>query len=240
MDNHRTRMGADLMMVVSLDGGRVIDTLHRDGAAGGGRLVGVTRLVDAARQAGETADFMIVDDHPYQVVILPLLAPLPIAWIGMGFQIDGALAQELAKTTSAQVSFVRAQDDRRWAGVASTLSPAAQQLLLDTLSRDPAGGRPAVAFEPPDGDFETVGVPLPSSIGAGIHMALQRSLADAMAPYQRLRTILLGLFVVAACVSIVGGAWIARGVSRPVRQLADAARQIEAGALHGRRAEQHD
>ena len=34
MDNHRTRMGADLMMVVSLDGTRVIDTLHRDGAAG--------------------------------------------------------------------------------------------------------------------------------------------------------------------------------------------------------------
>src|SRR5207245_9856517 len=112
MDNHRTRMGADLMMVVSLDGSRVIDTLHRDGAAGGGRLVGVTRLVDAARQAGETADFMIVDNHPYQVVIVPLLAPVPIAWIGMGFQIDGALAQELAKTPSAQVSFVQARDER--------------------------------------------------------------------------------------------------------------------------------
>src|SRR2546426_942807 len=152
MDNHRTRMGADLMMVVSLDGSRVIDTLHRDGAAGGGRLVGVTRLVDAARQAGETAGFMIVGNHPYQ------------------------------------------------------------------------GGV----------------VPLPSSIGAGIHVALQRSLADAMAPYQRLRTILLGLFVVTACVSIVGGAWIARGVSRPVRQLADAARQIEAGAYQGVALNQQD
>src|SRR5262249_16873125 len=62
MDNHRTRMGSDLMLVVSLDGSRVIDTLHRDGA-GGARLVGVGRLVEAARQAGETADFMIVDDH---------------------------------------------------------------------------------------------------------------------------------------------------------------------------------
>src|SRR5207245_5228796 len=125
--------------------------------------------------AGETADFMIVDNHPYQVVIVPLLAPVPIAWIGMGFQIDGALAQELAKTTSAQVSFVRAQDDRRWAGIASTLSPAAQQSLLDTLSRDAAGGRPRVAFELSDSDFETLVVPLPSSIGAGIHVALQRS-----------------------------------------------------------------
>ena len=234
MDNHRTRMGADLMMVVSLDGSRVIDTLHRDGAAGGGRLVGVTRLVDAARQAGETADFMIVDDHPYQVVIVPLLAPVPIAWIGMGFQIDGALAQELAKTTSAQVSFVRAQDDRRWAGIASTLSPAAQQSLLDTLSRDAAGGRPRVAFELSDSDVETLVVPLPSSIGAGIHVALQRSLADAMAPYQRLRTILLGLFAIAPIVLI------ARGVSRPVRQLADAARQIEAGAYQGVALNQQD
>src|SRR6266581_1565362 len=184
--------------------------------------------------------FMIVDDHPYQVVIVPLLAPVPIAWIGMGFQIDGALAQELAKTTSARVSFVRAQDDRRWAGIASTLSPTAQQSLLDTLSRDAAGGRPRVAFELSDSDVETLVVPLPSSIGAGIHVALQRSLADAMAPYQRLRTILLGLFVVTACVSIVGGAWIARGVSRPVRQLADAARQIEAGAYQGVALNQQD
>src|SRR5437899_10179820 len=64
MDNHRTRMGADLMMVVSLDGSRVIDTLHRDAAAGGGRLVGVTRRVGAARQAGDGADFMIVDNRP--------------------------------------------------------------------------------------------------------------------------------------------------------------------------------
>src|SRR5437899_12125089 len=62
-----------------------------------------------------------------------------------------------------------------------------------------------------------------------------------MEPYRRLRAILVGLFVLAACVSIVGGAWIARGVSRPVRQLAEAARRIEAGAYDGSVAmTQHD
>jgi len=220
----------------------VIDTLHRDGAAGAGKpLTGISKLIDAARQSGETADFMVVDDHPYQVVIVPLLAPVPIAWIGMGFQIDGTLAQELAKTTSAQVSFVRADGDHRWASVASTLGPAAQQSLLDALSHGVAAGRPRGSFELSGTDFETLVMPLPSSIGTGINVTLQRSLADAMEPYRRLRAILVGLFVMAACVSIVGGAWIARGVSRPVRQLAEAARRIEAGAYDGSVAmTQHD
>src|SRR2546426_6599216 len=102
MDNHRTRMGADVMMIVSLDGTRVIDTLHRDGAAGAGKpLTGIFKLIDAAGQSGGTAGFMVVDDHPDQVGIVPPLAPVPIAWSGMGVQIDCNLAPELATTTPA-------------------------------------------------------------------------------------------------------------------------------------------
>ena len=234
MDNHRTRMGADLMMVVSLDGVRVIDTLNRYGRTSGGEsLAGVSRLIEAARSSGQAADFMVFDERSYQVVVVPLLAPAPVAWICMGFLIDGNLAQELERTTSSEVSFVRASGDDRWISVASTLPPAVQQSLLDALSRRIGGRNARGSFELPGTDLETLVMALPSSIGARIDVALQRSLAAAMEPYRYLRTALVGLLVVAAGVSIFGGVWIARGVSRPVRQLAEAARKIEAGAYDG-------
>jgi PAS domain S-box-containing protein len=40
---------------------------------------------------------------------------------------------------------------------------------------------------------------------------------------------LLALFGAAACVSVIGGVWVARGVSRPIQELVGAARRIEAG-----------
>ena len=233
MDNHCARLGADLMMVVSLDNARIIDTLHRDAGSGRDRLVGVPSLVEAAKEAGQVADFMLVDGHPYQVVVVPLLAPAPIAWIGMGFLIDRSLAQELQKTTSSEVSFVHVQPDDRWTSDTSTLPPAALQSLLHALSGPAAHGDERGAFVVPAAGLETLVLPLLSSTGARIKVALQRSLADATEPYRYLRAALLGLFGIAAGVSIVGGVWIARGVSRPVRQLADAARRIEAGTYGG-------
>jgi signal transduction histidine kinase len=198
MDNHRARINAELMLVVSLDGSRTVDTLRRS--------VAVPQLITAAQRVGEVADVVLVDGRPYQAVVVPLLAPAPIAWIGMGFPIDRALADELRTTTGAHVSFVR------------TNPPDAPATITSTL---PAGAAAS--------DFETLVMPVPSATGARIHVVLQRPLAEAMAPYRPLRAALLLLFGVAATVSVVGGVWIARDVSRPVRRLADAARKIEAG-----------
>jgi PAS domain S-box-containing protein len=230
MDNHRARIGAELMMVVSLDGRRTVDTLQRPTAASAPTSpVAVPKLIEVARRAGEVSDFVLYDGQPYQVVMVPLLAPAPMAWIGMGFVLDRALADELQKTTSSHVSFVHADAWNVWNSITSTLPPRAERVLLDVLSRGARGPTVGNGFDLPGTDFETLVMPLPSSTGARINVALQRSLADATAPYRFLQAALLVLFAVAATISIVGGVWIARGVSRPVRQLAEAARKIEAG-----------
>ena len=196
LDNHRMRIDAELAMVVSLDGSRTVDTLHRpDPTPQPTPPDAVPKLIAVARQSGEVSDFMVSEGRAYQVVVVPLLAPAPIAWIGMGFPLDRSLADELEKTIGTRVSF-----------------------LLGDAQRPPTTP-----------DVETLVTPLPSSTGTQISVALQRSLAEAMAPYRLLRAALLVLVGAGAIVSIVGGVWIARGVSRPVRQLADAARNIEAG-----------
>ena len=196
LDNHRMRIDAALAMVVSLDGRETVGGLYRQTVANGPiTREAVPRLIEVARRSGEVSDFLVVDGRAYQVVVVPLLAPAPIAWIGMGFPLDRGLADELEKTTATRVSFV----------------------LGDAV---PGPSAP---------DVETLVTPLPSATGTRVSVALQRSLADAMAPFRLLRAALLLLVGVGAVVSIAGGIWIARGVSRPVRQLAEAARKIEAG-----------
>jgi PAS domain S-box-containing protein len=228
MDNHRMRIGADLMMLVSLDGARVVETLHPDGAA---RPVmpGISRLVEAARDHGEAADFIVLEGRAYQVVIVPLRAPAAIAWIAMGFLVDHALAEELRRTTTSHVSFVHAEAPDRWTSVASTLPPGARESLLAALSRHPSPPVERRSFDLPGAALETLVLPVESSTGSSITVVLQRSLPEAMEPYRYLRTALLVLLALSAAVSIAGGVWIARGVSRPVGQLADAARKIAAG-----------
>ncbi len=230
MDNHRSRIGSDLMLLLALDGAVVADTLHPEarGMEFAARL-GFPPLVDLAEQNGEAAIFAVIDDRLYQLVMVPLRAPAPIAWIGMGFLIDHQLAEELRQTTSSDVSFVRAGPADVWTAFTSTLPPRAQRALVDMLGHQGAGRGAGDADGGPVGEFETLVLRLASSTTTDIRVTLHRSLTEAMEPYRALRTALLALFTLAAGVSVVGGVWVARSVSRPVRRLVDAARGIEAG-----------
>jgi PAS domain S-box-containing protein len=229
MDNHRRRIGSDLMMVVSLDNKLVADTArHEAPGIDYAALFGFPKLVEAAQDSGEASAFAVVDGHLYQLVVVPLRAPAPIAWLGMGFLIDERLAAELQRTTSSHVSFVRAGPAGVWTAFASTLPSTAQRSLVEALRR-PESQDGGGLLGPRGTEYDTLVVRLPSSTPTDIRVALHRSLADAMEPYRTLQAALLALFGLAACVSVVGGVWVARGVSRPVRELVAAARGIEAG-----------
>jgi PAS domain S-box-containing protein len=230
MDNHRSRIGSDLMLLFSLDSTLIADTLHPEahGIEVAARF-GYPKLVRVAEEKGEAASFAVIDDHLYQLVVVPLRAPAPIAWIGMGFLIDHHLAEELQRTTSSHVSFVRAGPADVWTAFASTLPPESRRALMDTLGGQEASRDGDAAVGSSASELETLVLRLPSSTPTDLRVTLHRSLADAMEPYRALQTALLVLFALAAGVSVIGGVWVARGVSRPIHQLVDAARGIEAG-----------
>ena len=231
MDNHRSRIGADLMMLVSLENTLIADTSHNEARGSDfAATLGLTKLVEAARQSGEAATFTVIDDRLYQLVVVPLRAPALMGWIGMGFLIDQRLAAEIQQTTSSHVSFVRAGPANVWTAFTSTLPPTSQRVLVEGLSRPRAAlGDVEEMAEPSGADFETLVMRLPTSTPTDIRVTLHRSLADAMEPYRTLRAALLALFGGSACISVIGGVWVARGVSRPIRELVGAARRIAAG-----------
>ena len=77
----------------------------------------------------------MLDGHAFQLVAVPVLAPLPIGWVVMGFAVDDALARDLRQLTELEVSFTLDGAPAARRVLASTLDERAQQALLSAHAR---------------------------------------------------------------------------------------------------------
>ena len=223
--NHGKRIEADLMMLIGLDKRVVADTLGN--VAGEG--FPFPKLLAEAEGSGQAAAMVLLRGRLYQLVIVPVLAPLPIAWVGVGFGVNDVLAHDLKRLTQLQVSFLTRETDRSWRLQASTLAADSRSTLL----RDFVSGR----FADSDAAGNAVGsdldatrvLTLPARAGETVVAILQQPLASALEPFRRLQQQLALISMLAVVVSIVASVAIARGIARPVRDLAQVARRIAAG-----------
>ena len=97
--NHQRRLGADLMILVSMDEEVLANTL-----APGEEVMSpeIEAFVYKAFDSddGEAMAMLLVDRVPYQLVIVPLYAPEPVAMVIVGFKVDAPLVQELKTDTN--------------------------------------------------------------------------------------------------------------------------------------------
>jgi adenylate cyclase len=228
IENHLGRISeADLMLVADLDGRLV---------AGVG-LIGddqdaYVRLASAALNDayGEAAGILFLADRPHQMVVTPLLAPDVVAWVLVGFELDDRFVNAFRSGTQGEISLIVSTG-----GVArvqaSTLEPPQREAL-----RAAWRGTDLTADMALIGDVQTTSVirPLEVLADAQLEVVLQRSMDDALAPYQAVRRLLLLLFAGALAASLVGAVLIARSISRPVTALSEAARAVEEGDLSQR------
>jgi len=227
LQNQRSRVGADLMLLADLDYVVVADTLNPDSPGG---PLPFAAAIEAALERGEnwTSTIVFIADQPYQVVVVPLLAPLPSAWIAVGFRLGDPLASEIRRLTLTHVSLLRHRSAREWQPFATTLPPDRGPGLGAALA--------GAAWEPDRSLTLAIGgesfVTLVTALEPGTDApvaVLQRSLPEALAPFHRLRAVLLGLFAGGVALSAVAGHRIARLVTRPVLEIAARARRVEDG-----------
>ena len=223
--NHAARIKASGMAVIGMDGNIVADTLAEDNS---GKPYPYPDLVQRARQLGRTSGIRIIDGKPFQVVVVPVLAPLPIAWVSMSFVIDDKAAKDLQRLTSSEVTFVRIEAGRTDL-LATTLPPARRESLLDAAGTIIATGRDGLTVRLRDEDYEVLATPLDDTGGVRLFAILQRSVAEGLAPYLALQAVLLFLASVSVAVTLTGGIRIARRITRPVERLAAAAREVAKG-----------
>ncbi|MEP5763777.1 MAG: adenylate/guanylate cyclase domain-containing protein [Halieaceae bacterium] len=226
--NHQRRIGADMMMLISMDEEVLADTLHPGNVEMSASLEDfVYRAFDS--DDGEATAMLRVDGIPYQLVVVPLYAPDPVAMVVVGFRVDEELVSELKEDTNfTDVSLLFGLEESVTTTAACTLGPAlCEEQAVQLITRPPRigeqetrrlGGEPYVTRVLPlqEGDRNNVAI-------------LQRSLNAELASYFRLRNILFLIFGGSVVLSVIGGSVLSGTVTRPVAVLTEGARRIARG-----------
>ncbi|WP_231874415.1 EAL domain-containing protein [Azoarcus sp. KH32C] len=226
--NHGARISAEKMILVAPDQ-KVLADASAGVEAHIGRPFAFPELIAEAAEKGSASAIKALDGGVFQLVVVPVLAPVPVAWAVLGFRIDTTLAGELGLLTSLDVSFAAWRPGSGWEIVGSTMPFAPRGRLLGALAQY----RPeslAAGLSDLSGEDYVVSV---SSLATGpegnVVAILQRSLADAVAQFASLRVTLLILAGLSLAGTIVGSLMIARSISRPVTALVAFARRLERG-----------
>jgi adenylate cyclase len=213
------------MAVIGLDGLIVSDTLS---PASGSRPYPFPELVNDASTRGRASSIRMIGGTPYQIVVVPVLAPLPIAWVSMSFVIDDSTARDLQRLTSLDVTFLdlSAETPRI---LATTLPPLLRAALLAQTRTVTESARDGATIDFNGEPFEVLTTRVGDPGSVPIAAVLQRSLEDGLRPYRLLEVVLLFLAALAIAVTLTGAIRIARRITLPIANLAAAAREVERG-----------
>jgi diguanylate cyclase (GGDEF)-like protein len=221
--NHSQRIGADVALLLDLDGRQLVSTaLPKDGTRQDfSKLIGGAN----ARQAAQS--ILTIDNVTYHAFVVPLRAPAPIGRVVVGFRLDAALAERISSLTGVHVAivatdrgmphFIAATDDAG-IGAGATSALVSADAPLKSVYTVAAGGV----------DYLTLNVPFVGN-SRDILVSLQRSMHEAMLPYTEARQ---GIVVFAAALLIlvaIAAAYVAGSIAKPLRVLTDAARQMISG-----------
>lgn len=224
--NLKDRIAADRVMLISLEDEILFDT-HENSIS---RMFPFVSMIDTADEEGQAVAIASFEDTLYRLVIVPVLAPEPIAWIAVGLEINDALAGRLRTQAPVPMDVTFAlQSSNAWRLVGSTLEAHNRQAILGTAGNladsaapdmiDLAGAAYIVLAAP----VETVNKNSRAAI------FLQYSAQDAISRTYPLLITMIVLLVGGLGFALVGGFMMARGVSRPLGELVDAAERVGRG-----------
>ncbi|WP_457447492.1 EAL domain-containing protein [Roseateles sp. P5_E4] len=215
--NQGERVGASV--VAYFDDQQHLVAATRDGAAGFGAALG--QLVHSK----DGAALAVQGSKVYQVVAVQVRTPAPVGWVLMAFALDREVLDDLKALSELQGVVLLQGPTKQWQTTVDNLDGRAVNALRAALGQaapadgivELAGERMRALFVPLIGGDQALGV------------LLLRSLDAALAPYQQLQLILLGLTVLGVVVFALVSVLLARGISNPITALSASARRLERG-----------
>jgi diguanylate cyclase (GGDEF)-like protein len=226
LENSARRARADLTMLV--DGERKVKVTTGIGSAAGLEKL-VLRLLDQAEQSDGASGIALVDGKPFQVVVMPVKAPITIAWVVMGFAIDRELANDMKELSALEVTILSRDAAGSWRPFESTLLPAVAGGMLASLQNASIGSNHTFDIEIGGSRYSARMVDISRDGQRGASVMLARSIDAATEQYTRLEQRLMLLTVVGIIVAAVISVLTAKRIAQPLRQLAGIARRLERG-----------
>ena len=185
----------------------------------------------APQLAKDGAALAMVGARPYQFVMVPVRAPLVIAWVAMGFELGSGPIDDLHAVSGLHGVLVAQAHDAPGRVLHASLPPAlAGDVLAGVPAAESAQATQAVSEA-------TVGqapyllraVAVSSSAQGRVQLLLAGSIDDAVSPYRALQWTLALLTLLGVGLFGVGSAWTAGHVTRPLRALVQASVRLGRG-----------
>ncbi|MGB4246904.1 MAG: adenylate/guanylate cyclase domain-containing protein, partial [Pseudohongiellaceae bacterium] len=247
----RSLGAADMMLIAAMDGEVIIDTKTQ----GFEHLEGewLELMNTAANSDDGIGDAIInVAGVPYQITVIPLYLPTPVAWIFGGFPLDNRFAATVKQSIVSDVSIVEYELPGAGASplanatenltenaigeaevnvIASTLQPDDQQRLVEQLQLTGMTYTDTQRITLGDGEYGTLMRPLYGQPGDQLQIVavIQKSYNENIENVEAFQRGLLQFYLAVIGVSLLAVVFLARSVTRPVLDLATRVKRIEAG-----------
>jgi diguanylate cyclase (GGDEF)-like protein len=219
--NNGARINASVMMMLALDGNLEVSS---DRQISGEIAQRLSAQVMQRQREGMPIYLMPIADKIYLLVQATVNAPLPIARVVMGFQVDDAFAAELRELTHLDVTLLATQN--AVADIWISTLPSAQreqvQAAMASLAKD------AVSMIGTERYLNQMLV-LASGDGFEVRALLHKSLSQAQQAFAPLDQNILLIALVALTASLGGALLLARSISQPVQQLATVVERVRQG-----------
>lgn len=224
--NHGNRVGATRMAIVALDGTITTDTASD---AAQGTAFPFTDLLDSAVANDQGTSLAVLDGVIYWIVVVPVRAPDPVAFIAAAVPVNDALLERLRELSLVTHSLALATPtaDGEWIVVAKTAgyapevqlpAPAGVPREASILSTEQSGRSLAMTAR-----LAT------SETSAPVLAILDYPLEEALSPYRAVIVPMLLVLGGALLVALTVAMFIAHGVSQPLEALAATAQRIAKG-----------
>ena len=246
LENSGARIDSDINMLYSPYGVRKV--------VSGGIPANLTdapilKLIESSQIGGDSFGTVVFNNTPYLLVAVPVKAPLTIAWIITGFEIDDGWAKRIKDVTHLEVSFITNNNNV----IPAHLSASPNQWILSSTTMDKRYANDIAKTVPSRWlqqsvekntrlaktldnevsiqglDYSTRYVELFSQDNQVLVAVLQRSINESLAPYFPLQLNLLALSILGALVFIAGSIFTAKRITQPLTALVNTAELLEKG-----------
>lgn len=226
LENHGKRIGADLTVLVDLNQNISVTSVEGLSTAA---QVAIRKVLVGLSKDTQAAQTAIIEAKPYQIVAVPVRAPVTIGWVVMAIPIGRASIQGMRDLSQMHISLLTRQNGQDWRSNLSTFEPELAQLLAAGLSEHEHSGQSVSTLQVGDQVYGSRIMVLAQNEREQTVAVLQLSLSQAIAPYKKLQRNLLMLTLLGAILASVISIFSARRITDPLRKLTEAALRFGRG-----------
>jgi diguanylate cyclase (GGDEF)-like protein len=212
--NNRVRINADLMFIITLDN----QVISSNADFQGGIEVFKEPLLSAQKNDGITGTILI-DDNIFKFVMLPVKAPVTLAWAIIATKVDKEFALQLKGLTNLDVVF-NATDNLGRQLIVSTIENIRINKQAQTVEK---------MLSNHDEQYLTLPVTLADSASFKINAYLNTSLKASYLLFYPLKIQIILIACITLLLSIISAFFIARRITTPIIKLAKITQEISSG-----------